>query len=73
VARHRYRQAFGARLANAAASLVVSLGELRGGADIDDLSFGVTKNGALSAEAVVVLRPTRWPRASPPRSAAWTA
>ncbi len=47
----------GARFANAAASLGVSLGDLAGDADIDVLSFGATKNGALGAEAVVVLKP----------------
>ena len=47
----------GARFANAAASLGVSLGDLATGADVDVLSFGATKNGALGAEAVVVLKP----------------
>ncbi len=47
----------GARFANAAASLGVSLGDLASGADLDVLSFGATKNGALGAEAVVVLKP----------------
>jgi threonine aldolase len=47
----------GARFANAAASLGVSLGDLAGDSDIDMLSFGATKNGALGAEAVVVLKP----------------
>ena len=41
----------GARLANAAAHLGVSLGEAAGGADV--LSFGGTKNGMLYGEAVV--------------------
>ena len=45
----------GARLANAAASLGCSLAEACGGADA--ISFGGTKNGALSAEAVVLLDP----------------
>jgi threonine aldolase len=47
----------GARLANAAVSLGVDLGELGRGAGVDVVSFGATKNGALGAEAVVVLRP----------------
>jgi threonine aldolase len=47
----------GARIANAAASLGVDLGELGRAAGVDVLSFGATKNGALGAEAVVVLRP----------------
>ena len=45
----------GARLANAAAHLDCSLAELAEQADV--LSFGGTKNGALGAEAVVVMRP----------------
>ena len=43
----------GARLANAAAFLDVSLRDLTSGADVDVLSLGATKNGALAAEAVV--------------------
>lgn len=43
----------GARLANAAAHLGCSLGELSAHADV--LSFGGTKNGAVGAEAVVVM------------------
>ncbi len=43
----------GARIANAAAALGVSLLEACGGADV--LSFGGTKNGAMGTEAVVVL------------------
>ncbi|MFW2512687.1 threonine aldolase family protein [Demequina sp. SO4-13] len=45
----------GARLANAAAALGVSLAQACAGADM--LSFGGTKNGAMGAEAVVVLAP----------------
>jgi threonine aldolase len=45
----------GARLANAAAALGLSLREACAGADI--LSFGGTKNGLLVGEAVVVLNP----------------
>jgi threonine aldolase len=45
----------GARLANAAAHLDCSLADLAQYADV--LSFGGTKNGALGAEAVVVMRP----------------
>jgi threonine aldolase len=44
----------GARLANAAAYLDCTLGELAAHADV--LSFGGTKNGALGAEAVIVMR-----------------
>lgn len=46
----------GARLANAAAALGCSLGEASTDVGVDLLSFGGTKNGALAAEAVVVLR-----------------
>jgi threonine aldolase len=45
----------GARLANAAAQLDCSLTDLAEHADA--LSFGGTKNGALGAEAVIVMRP----------------
>jgi threonine aldolase len=45
----------GARLANAAASLDCSLAELAECADV--LSFGATKNGAIGAEALIVMRP----------------
>ena len=43
----------GARLANAAAFLDCSLAELAGCADV--LSFGGTKNGAIGAEALIVM------------------
>ncbi len=46
----------GARLANAAAALDVSLRELTTDAGVDLLSFGGTKNGLLFGEAVVILR-----------------
>jgi threonine aldolase len=46
----------GARLANAAASLGLPLSTVTTGAGVDALSFGATKNGALGAEAVVLLR-----------------
>ena len=45
----------GARFCNAAAALGLGLGDLASGAGIDILSFGGTKNGAIGAEAVVVL------------------
>jgi len=45
----------GARLANAAASLDCTLAELA--ECTDALSFGATKNGAMGAEALVVMRP----------------
>lgn len=47
----------GARIANAAASLDLPLRALTRDAGVDVLSFGGTKNGALAAEAVVVLEP----------------
>jgi threonine aldolase len=43
----------GARLANAAAFLGCSLADLAAGADV--LSFGGTKNGAMGAEALIVM------------------
>jgi threonine aldolase len=43
----------GARIANAAASLRVSLRKITRDCGVDALSFGGTKNGALGAEAVV--------------------
>jgi threonine aldolase len=45
----------GARLANAAAALDVSLAAITTDAGVDVVSFGATKNGALGAEAVVLL------------------
>ncbi len=47
----------GARIANAAAALGVSLREFTTDAGIDILSLGGTKNGLLYGEAVVVLNP----------------
>ncbi len=47
----------GARLANAAATLGVPLRTFTADAGVDVLSLGGTKNGALGAEAVVVLNP----------------
>lgn len=47
----------GARLANAAAALNLSLKDASLGAGVDVLSFGGTKNGLLAAEAVVFARP----------------
>jgi threonine aldolase len=47
----------GARLANAAAALDLSLADLTTRAGVDLLSFGGTKNGLLGAEAVVFLAP----------------
>lgn len=44
----------GARLANAAASLGVSLGAVTSAVGVDAVTFGGTKNGALGAEAVIV-------------------
>jgi threonine aldolase len=54
--RDLYLHVDGARFCNAAATLGVGLGDVAA-TGIDVLSFGATKNGALGAEAVVVLRP----------------
>lgn len=51
----------GARFANAAAALNVSLPELIAAAGVDLLSFGGTKNGLMVGEAVVVFDPTLVP------------
>lgn len=48
----------GARIANAAATLGVSLRALTRDAGVDILSFGATKNGGIGAEAVAVLNPS---------------
>jgi threonine aldolase len=45
----------GARLANAAATLECELADIAECADV--LSFGATKNGAVGAEALIVMRP----------------
>jgi threonine aldolase len=47
----------GARIANAAASFNVSLRAMTTDAGVDVMSFGGTKNGAIAAEAVIVLNP----------------
>jgi threonine aldolase len=47
----------GARLANAAASLDLSLREVTADVGVDVVSFGGTKNGLMFGEAVVFLRP----------------
>lgn len=47
----------GARLSNAAASLGVPVREFTTDAGVDVVSFGLTKNGAMIAEAMVVLNP----------------
>lgn len=47
----------GARIANAAASLGVPLRAVTTDVGIDAVSFGGTKNGAMGAEAVIVLNP----------------
>jgi threonine aldolase len=52
-----YLHVDGARLANAAASLEVGLGELTTDAGVDVVSFGGTKNGLLFGEAVVFCNP----------------
>lgn len=52
----------GARIANAAASLGVTLREMITDTGVDALSFGLTKNGAIGAEAVVLLNPALVPQ-----------
>lgn len=47
----------GARISNAAAALGTGFREFTTDAGVDIVSFGATKNGALAAEAVVVLNP----------------
>jgi len=47
----------GARIANAAAALGVSLQQMLEGSGVDAFSFGGTKNGILFGEAVVFLNP----------------
>ena len=47
----------GARLSNASAALRMPLMELTGDVGVDVLSFGLTKNGGMAAEAVVVFDP----------------
>ena len=49
----------GARLSNAAAALGVPFAAFTTDAGVDLLSLGGTKNGALGAEAIVVLAPER--------------
>lgn len=49
----------GARIANAAAALGCSIADITADAGVDVLSFGCTKNGALGAEAVVIMEPGR--------------
>jgi threonine aldolase len=49
----------GSRLWNAAAALGVPFREFTTDAGVDILSLGATKNGALAAEAIVVLNPER--------------
>lgn len=49
----------GARLSNAAASLGVPVRAFTTDAGVDLLSFGLTKNGAMIAESIVVLDPGR--------------
>ncbi|MFI7641503.1 threonine aldolase family protein [Nonomuraea sp. NPDC049400] len=51
----------GARLANAAAHLDCDLRTITTDAGVDVFSFGGTKNGALAAEAVVILDPSLTP------------
>ncbi len=53
----------GARIANAAASLDLSLAAITTEAGVDLLSFGGTKNGLMFGEAMVILRPELAPHA----------
>lgn len=48
----------GARIANATAGLGCTFKEMTTDIGIDALSFGATKNGAMGAEAVVILNPS---------------
>jgi threonine aldolase len=52
-----YLHTDGARLANAAAALGCTLREITVDAGVDVLSFGGTKNGMMTGEAVVAFRP----------------
>lgn len=56
-----YLHVDGARLSNAAVSLGVSFRELITDTGVDVLSLGATKNGAMGAEAVVILNPELQP------------
>lgn len=49
----------GARLSNAAASLGVPVSAFTTDVGVDAVSFGLTKNGAMLAEGIVVLNPDR--------------
>jgi threonine aldolase len=51
----------GARIANGAAALGVTLKEMTTDVGIDVVSFGGTKNGAMGAEAVIALNPEALP------------
>jgi len=59
--RGMYLHVDGARIANAAASLGLSLREGTRDLGVDVLSFGATKNGAMGAEAVVFFPPQKKP------------
>src|SRR5215470_12704484 len=61
-----YLHVDGARIANAAASLGLSLRQATRELGVDVLSFGATKNGAMGAEAVVFFpsKPSRRPHLS---------
>jgi threonine aldolase len=48
----------GARIANAAASLNISMKEMISDTGVDILSFGGTKNGMMYGEAIVILNPS---------------
>lgn len=47
----------GARISNAAAALGCTIADITSKAGVDVLSFGGTKNGAIGAEAVVIMAP----------------
>src|SRR5690606_1647285 len=56
-----YPHVDGSRLANAAVSLGVSFRAMITDTGVDVLSLGATKNGAMGAEAVIILNPELQP------------
>ncbi len=63
----------GARIANAAVALGVSLRDLTAGAGVDVLSFGGTKNGLMLGEAICFFDPVLARRRGPVRAEAGDA
>ena len=68
--RNMFLHVDGARLANACASLGIGLREATRDLGVDVLSFGVTKNGAMGAEAVVFFPSARSSAKAGPHAAA---